>query len=342
MAFFMPKPSKHSNYPLDKSVGVLIYISPKIKMTQEDFDALKSAQKVTEEWLENVDNYVTIKNEKKGRYILQDEDLRFNGTFAVINEMTNTRLMTKHLRHGFAILSAFRLNDYDVIDGEYIDRSTRRSLEKNRKDNEELRRVLKEKKLRWIPVVGGFIEAGTDVNSLKEDEGFEESTLVFMYNFEEDRWLEEDEVEEFCKFIMHLGYKYNQDVVMIKRPDENVGQFYNTSPKNKEAGLFQKTNEVTFSRLDFTTITDEFFTCIAKDIKDYIHKRKENIKYNKKNPQNPQRNLGFSYRESFGTKKQKLIFVEAYVPLPSGNISGAYIRKLSGEYPVFGSFYSFV
>lgn len=284
--------------------------------------------------------------EKAGTYILQDEDLRFNGTFAVINEMTNTRLMTKHLQHGFAILSALRLNDYDIVDGEYNNHNTSRSLDKNRTDNESLRREIKNKKLRWIPFVGGYNEAGTDVSTLEEAGVLlEESTLVFMYNFEENRWLEEDEIEDFCKFIMQLGYKYNQDVVMIKRPDENVGQFYNTSPKHNGTdgtGLFQKTDEASFSRLDFKTITDEFFTCIAKNINDYIHKRKENIEYNNRNPGKPQRDLEVTYRENYDIEKQTLIFVEAYVPLPSGNISVAYIRKLSGEYPVFGSLYGII
>jgi hypothetical protein len=45
----------HIDELIDKALN-----SNKIKMTQEDFDTLKEAQKVTEEWLENVDNYVTI------------------------------------------------------------------------------------------------------------------------------------------------------------------------------------------------------------------------------------------------------------------------------------------
>lgn len=63
--------------------------SNKIKMTQEDFDTLKSAQKITEEWLENVDNYVTIKNEssrrrKAQRAVLGDNMRSFSNNIVIM------------------------------------------------------------------------------------------------------------------------------------------------------------------------------------------------------------------------------------------------------------------
>ena len=284
--------------------------------------------------------YVVLSDMVKSQSAQIKEAFRIKGqAYTALNEMTNTRLLTKHLEDGFAVLTAFRVNDYEIVDGKYINKTNPRSLEQNRKDNEELRSELNRHHLNWIPVVGGYIEDGVEISEDAAIEiGLEESTLVFMYDFEEKRKLEGVEIDEFCDFIMKLGYKYNQDSVLIKKPDEKVGQYYITSPdETLDDVRFQKAQDISFSKMDYASIFDRYFTCIAKDIDAYLNKRKQSSAWNKKNPDKQKRNVGIVYKES--ETKRRLVFVEAFIPCPSGNINTAHIRALKGEFPIFGKMY---
>lgn len=62
--------------------------------------------------------YVVLRDMVKSQSAQIKEAFRIKGqAYTALNEMMNTRLLTKHLEDGFAVLTAFRVNDYEIVDG---------------------------------------------------------------------------------------------------------------------------------------------------------------------------------------------------------------------------------
>lgn len=166
-----------------------------------------------------------------------------------LNESSLNRVSSGHNNIGFVIISASRGN---------------KSAQENNNNYKELKRKVKELGYSFVPVFGGFVENGTD-------EVFEQSLQV--YPISSTVISKEYDFDKFQEDMINLAKKYEQDAILIKRPDKNP-MFYDC--KNNKW-----TDE--FSGITYNDLMQKYFTSL----------KKWKSSYDKGNPQR------FSYVESY-------------------------------------------
>lgn len=231
--------------------------------------------------------------------------------YVKLNETSYDKLMNFHYENGFCILTAFR--------SEY-------SLRQNRRRNRELGRELSERGLGYVKITGGFLET-IEPDNIHWDEAeqisaddelrrlpvIEESLLVPNYNRNTRKPF--DDFEELEDIVIELGERWEQDAVLICPPFSNGRAFYAiTNSRNGNVGDI----DMQFTNMNLASISDEYFSSLAKTKNILMRKRGEG--------------LG-------GMKFESKKYICSFVDEPCHTISGKRLEDMSGALPVFGSHY---
>lgn len=228
-----------------------------------------------------------------------------------LNETSYDKLVDLHLKNGFFILTAFR--------SEY-------TLSQNRSRNRELAEDLKSNDLGFIRVTGGYREiidrdnSNWDNAEIIEDSDnkrlltiMEESLLVPNYDVRTKQPFEN--FERIEDVIISLGEKYDQDSVLVSPPFSGGKAYYViTNERYGDVG----TVDIQFSKMDLASITDTYFSSLAKTINKLKYKQQDGVG-------------GFKFE-----KKQ---YVCTFLDEPRHTLSGLRSENASGALPVFGSHY---
>lgn len=228
-----------------------------------------------------------------------------------LDETSYQKLTDHHLETGFCIITAFR--------SEY-------TYSENRRRNKQLAADLREHNLGFIKITGGFIEKiGPDnenwdmIEELPDDDGLKEMVVTeesfLIPNYDISSHDEFEDFEDLENFIIELGEKYNQDAVLICPPHSNGNAYFAiTNPRLGNVGDV----DMRFDSMGLASVTDVYFTNLAKTKKMLNRKRKDGVG---------------------GVKFESKRYVCGLVDEPSHTISGKRIMENSGAIPVFGSHY---
>lgn len=147
-----------------------------------------------------------------------------------LNEETLSRIINKHSKDGFIIVSANRSD---------------KSNEENNKNTKSLIADLKKSNYGYFPVYGGY--RGTD-NMI---DTFEPSFIVFNHN----KYGEQCEFSDLKLLAIMLCGKYGQDSVMIKEP--NSRPYY----INREGDIVGKAVD---DNVELNNPNNEYYTSLIK------------------------------------------------------------------------------
>lgn len=193
---------------------------------------------------ESIDN---VLNEKYYRYSKTN-----NSPLIPILEKSNAkRLIDKHTKDGYAILSASRgFSDFGLDDTNIND--IRKHNEFNNQRTKSLIKDIEDKGFSYTPLYGGFIEnQGAD----NEEEVYEQSVIVYPYICDKETHKCVYAFDELYQFALEMCAKHNQDSVLIKAPNKNP-QYIN---QNGEI-------EMTFTgKPIFNDISQRYFSDLHKN-----------------------------------------------------------------------------
>jgi len=147
-----------------------------------------------------------------------------------INEETLSRIINKHGKDGFVIVSANRSD---------------KSNEENNKNYKNLINDLKKSKYSYLPVYGGYHGTDNVVDS------YEPSFIVFNYN----KFGEMQDFNDLKLFAILLCARYGQDSVLIKAPNEKPYYI------NREGDIVGKAVD---NNIDLNNPKNEFYTSLIK------------------------------------------------------------------------------
>jgi len=206
----------------------------------------------------------------------------------LLTESSLNRIISGHDVNGYVMISASR---GDCLNGVIENPSMQQIEDENNKRTTELKNNIRSLHYSYIPVFDGYKEENSDSASI------EKSFIVFPYvNINKVQ----TDFKTFEKDMIELGKKYNQDAILIKRPNENPKYYY--------------TNTDTWDNTDFGNVSlkdaqQQYFTALKKYKDSSLDKKGQNwSKY-------PQR---FSY-------------VESYLDYPPMSIMSASARHNAGE-----------
>lgn len=209
-----------------------------------------------------------------------------NEKLELLTEVSLYRAVKEHDKNGYAMISASR---QDCINKD--NPSAEEIWDENNKRTNNLKTDITNLSYSYVPVYGGYKEEGSNTASI------EKSFIVFPYDFRKKELVDFDTFE---KELINLGKKYNQDAILIKRPDSKPRYFYlNTNTWD----------DVEFGNLKLNDITQQYFTSL---------KGWADTSLNKKN------------RDWSGTPK-RFTYSESYLNLPPQTIMDAHARSSSGE-----------
>lgn len=232
--------------------------------------------------------------------------LMIKNGFVEINETSEKRMMDFHLKHGFAVLTAFQC--------EY-------SLSENRDRNRQLAGDLKTNGFSYIKITAGCAEtilpdninwnnadiiAGDDLH--RQYQTMAESLLVPMINIKTKEKI--TDFESFKNIIIKLGIKYEQDFVLISPPEELGSASYIMT--NSPSGDLESV-DCSFNNLSAASAADIYFSMKEKMMNKALAKRKDRV-------------VGIKF-ETF------------WVDEPAQTISGVRMRDNRNEIAPFGSHY---
>lgn len=172
------------------------------------------------------------------------KDIYSSTNLSPLQELTETnlnRVVRGHDKNGYAMISASRQALFD----ENGNRLTGQSLiDENNKRTRALKDDLKSNNFSFVPVYGGYKE------SEESEPTLEKSFIVFPETADNNL----HEFNDFEKTILELGNKYDQETVLIKRPNENPAYYdYGT-------GKF----DAPFTSVSINDTTKKFFTALRK------------------------------------------------------------------------------
>lgn len=206
-----------------------------------------------------------------------------------LNETSLYRAVKEHDKNGYIIISAFR---QDCLSDKKENPSAQEIFDENNRRTNNLKKDITNLSYSFIPVYGGYKEEGAEKASV------EKSFIVFPYDF---RTKENVDFEEFEKNLINLCEKYNQDAILIKRPD--------TKPRY----YFPSTNswdDVEFGSLKLNDVAQKYFTSL---------KSWQDISLNKKN------------RTTWNGTPKRFSYSETFLRLPPQSIMAAHARESEGE-----------
>jgi hypothetical protein len=166
-----------------------------------------------------------------------------NSEIKLIDEISMNRLFTKHFTDGFIIITSYRHEN---------------SIETNKKEFENLKRMIRSKDYSFIPVYGGYIETTADG---KEKEVLEPSLLVTNHKISNLK--EKPDINDLKKLGLHLiqkgvTSKYGQDSFLFKPAGNNDVAFYIT----KSGSVDMK-----FTSKSVNDMVQKYFTALNKSYK---------------------------------------------------------------------------
>lgn len=151
-----------------------------------------------------------------------------------INEASLNRILSKHYKDGFIIVTNFRNENSDA---------------QNNSGFEQLKGDVKSAGYSFIPVYGGFIE-----NKDTEDEVEVEEASLFVPNHKVATTKEFDDSESLKELGIKLSKKYNQDSFLYKPKGEENDSYYIDKNGNVDMKFSNKTlNDLT--QIYFTRLT---------------------------------------------------------------------------------------
>ena len=205
----------------------------------------------------------------------------------LLTEVSLYRAVKEHDKDGYVIISASR---QDCIDKD--NPSAKEIWDENNKRAKNLKTDIANLSYSYVPVYGGYKEEGGNTASI------EKSFIVFSYDFRKKVLVDFDIFE---KELINLGKKYNQDTILIKRPNRMPKYFYlNTSTWD----------DIEFGHLKLNDITPQYFTALKGWADTGLNKnRKDNWE---------------------GTPK-RFTYSESYINIPPQTIMSAHARQAEGE-----------
>lgn len=192
-------------------------------------------------------------------YITRIDDLEC----MVMTEANLNRIVKGHDEYGYAIISACRSDIYKNTNGDYsLDSNdeTYNGYEKvtdeqemryvNNTNTEKLKNMIRDKGYSYIQVFGGYKEKS------KSKTSYEKSFIVFPYNIRTKEYTDFNIFfDDMIKWIQNDDIGFNQDSVLIKKPNENP-KYFNQDGKAE--------NEFGFSNVKLNDVTQEYFTSLKK------------------------------------------------------------------------------
>lgn len=205
--------------------------------------------------------------------------------YTVLTEANLNRIANGHDKDGYIMISACR---GDALENPKSDQQV---WDENNKRTRSLLADIQRLRYSYIPVYGGYKEEGSDVASI------EKSFIVFPFNRAQKTAVD---YETFLTDMIELGKKYNQDSILVKKPNSDP-QYFNCRTNEFEGAPFKNAT--------LNDMQQEYFTAL-KGWSD-ISKKGNSIEWRG----NPQR---FTYQESYLEKSPY-------------NIMNRHMRALSGE-----------
>ena len=154
-----------------------------------------------------------------------------------LNEETLSRIINKHGKDGFVIVSANR---------------TDKTAQQNNINNKAIIQDIKKSMFAYCPVYGGYHGKDGVIDS------FEPSYIIFNYN----KYGELQNFSDLKLFAILLCDKYGQDSVLIKEP--NKPPYYPNKPPyyvNKEGDIIGKAVD---NNIDVNNPKNEYYTSLIK------------------------------------------------------------------------------
>lgn len=177
-----------------------------------------------------------------------------NSNLINVNESNARKLLNKHSKNGFIIVSPCRgFGDFNL--DFTIKKDQDKLNEINNKRIREMISLIKKSNYSYIPVYGGFIE---NIGTEEEEQVYERSFIVFNYN----KKGEVGNLDDLKEFGIELSQKFNQDSFLYMEPGQK--------PK-----YITKYGEVEFEcgeKLEFNDFAKEYFTDLHKNTNKYIGK----------------------------------------------------------------------
>lgn len=177
-----------------------------------------------------------------------------------LTEANLNRVVSGHDKMGYVILSASRQNLYKTPSGEiysvFSGEEKRSPLDKELKPGskehtdannirtKKLLSYLRSNNYSYVPVYGGYKEAGTDKAST------EKSFIVLPYDKESRQYIDFD---TFADSLLKESQEFQQDTILIKYPNKNPD--YYDCKSGKPLGY-------NFSSTVLNDITKEYFTAL--------------------------------------------------------------------------------
>ena len=188
-------------------------------------------------------------------------NLSNNAEMVSINENNARRLLDKHTKDGYVVISPCRgFDDFG------IDRDTPNANElltrANKPRIEALIKAIKDSGFSYTPVYGGFIE---NLGTENEQNVYERSFIVYPYN----KKGELINFENLQKFAIKMCNIFNQDSVLIHAP-------------NQKPTYVNRNGDVEFELGDkrtFNDYTQEYFTDLHKNTQGKKAKRATRFSY---------------------------------------------------------------
>ena len=154
--------------------------------------------------------------------------------YQIIDESTLNRILDKHFKDGFIIITAYRAEN---------------SSSENKKNFEQLKQIVRSNKYSFIPVYGGFIE---NLGTSDEKEVREPSLLIPNHIVASTKAYEN--INDLKELGIKLCKKYNQDSFLFQPTNSNKS-FYIT----KDGKI-----DMTFTGKNVNDLAQIYFTELSK------------------------------------------------------------------------------
>ncbi len=169
------------------------------------------------------------------------EDNSIFKDYSVLTGANLNRIVKGHDKDGYIMISACRENA-DLEDP----KNEQQVQDENNIRTEKLRQDIRACKYSYIPIYGGYREEGSNKASI------EKSFIVFPFN-RVDKTLAD--YNTFLDNMVRLGIKYNQDSILVKKP--------NSSPQYFNCRTLKFTGDI-FNNVSLNDMQKEYFTALKK------------------------------------------------------------------------------
>lgn len=171
-----------------------------------------------------------------------------NAPMVSLNELNAKSLINKHSNEGYVIVSPCKGAEFFGINTN----DKQKLAELNKVRIREFIDILKSSGYSYTPVYGGFIEnKGTD----DEEKVYERSFIIYPY----DKQGQLKDFNELYDFALKMCKKFNQDSVLIAKPNENPKYITKDNNVDKEFN----------GQISFNDISQDYFTDLHKNTHKY-------------------------------------------------------------------------